>query len=356
MKFTVFTPKTKPLLGVDIGTTFIKAVLLAPGKQPSEWQCHGIACELIPTSAFKERDILDFDSIVITLKQIMLKLSLKQQATVIAVSGSAVISKMIRMPKQLNDLHLEEHIHIEADSLIPYQLEHVYWDFERVPQRSTHSHFDNVLLTVAHKQLVDNRMTVVREAGLKPVIVDTELDALENLVLFNNDHRNSEDATIHVGNELMHIIVVKNNQVLYSKEHQFGIHSLLQDIALTQQCSVTEILNKLSQNVLNPQWQTDVLPIFYAQLTQQILRVCQLVQDSLDIDSPQRIHLCGGVGMLPNITQSLSQALALEVNLLDPTTHMSISDKVSSEQLEACKPMLCIATGLALRNSCNGIH
>lgn len=119
MKFTVFTPKTKPLLGVDIGTTFIKAVLLAPGKQPSEWQCHGIACELIPTSAFKERDILDFDSIVITLKQIMLKLSLKQQATVIAVSGSAVISKMIRMPKQLNDLHLEEHIHIEADSLIP---------------------------------------------------------------------------------------------------------------------------------------------------------------------------------------------------------------------------------------------
>lgn len=52
MKFTVFTPKTKPLLGVDIGSTYIKAVLLTPGK--AQWECRGVACELIPTSALKE--------------------------------------------------------------------------------------------------------------------------------------------------------------------------------------------------------------------------------------------------------------------------------------------------------------
>ena len=354
MKFTVFTPKTKPLLGVDIGTTFIKAVLLAPGKE--QWECQGVACELIPTNAFKERDIVDFDSIANTLKKIMLKLSLKQHASVIAVSGTSVISKVIHMPPQLDDLHLEEQIEIEADSLIPYPLDEVYWDFETLPDSVGQSDTANILLTAAHKQMVDNRITITREAGLDPKIIDTELDALENLALLHTGHNHSDDVTIHVGNELMHIIVVNNGQIRYSKEHQFGLNSLLQDIALTQQCSVNEVLSELHQNALDPQWQTQVLPIFHAQLQQHILRACQLMQNVLNNELPQHIQLCGGVGMLPNITDSLSQELGMTVTLLDPTENMLISDTISAELFNSIKPMLCVATGLALRSDAHGTH
>lgn len=354
MKFTVFTPKTKPLLGVDIGSTYIKAVLLTPGK--AQWECRGVACELIPTSALKERNITDFDSVATTLKKMMLKLKLTHPVSVIAVSGTAVISKVIHMPKQLVGSHLAEHIEIEADSLIPYPLDLVYWDFEALTHSTEDRDTADILLTSAPKQIVDNRITVTREAGLNPKIVNTELGALENLARLHTGQSNIDDITIHIGNELMHIVVVRNNHLRYSKEYQFGLNSMLHDIALMQQCPLHEALKLLHNNTLDSQWQKLVLPIFHAQLEQHILRACQLMQSTLNSDSPQHIYLCGGVGMLPNITQSLSCALNIKVDLLDPAANMKISDTISLEYLTTFKPMLCIAMGLALRCDAHGIH
>ena len=164
MKFTVFTPKTKPLLGVDIGTTFIKAVLLAPIDQ--HWECRGVACELIPSQAFTERDIVDFDSVSNTLKKIMMKLKLKHQPTVIAVSGTSVLSKVIQMPLDLDEQHLEEQIEIEADSLIPYPLNEVYWDFETLGATVNQTDKADVSSATANSQF---RLTVMIASEVAPM-------------------------------------------------------------------------------------------------------------------------------------------------------------------------------------------
>lgn len=354
MKFTVFTPKTKPLLGVDIGTTFIKAVLLAPIDQ--RWECRGFACELIPTQAFAERDIVECDSVANTLKKIMLKLKLKQQPTIIAVSGTSVISKVIQMPIDLDEQHLEEQIEIEADSLIPYPLDEVYWDFETLGATLNQTDKADVLLTAAHRQLVDNRITLVREAGMLPKIVDTELDALENLALAQPHQHNDEHVMIHIGNELMHIVVTQNNTVVYSKEHQFGLHNFMQDIALTLQLDTQAVLQELTAGTLDTQWQQQVLPIFHAQLQQHILRALQLMQNLLNNALPTSVYLCGGVAMLPNIAESLSTEMGMSFALVDPFAHITIQPDVMSEQLSTIKPLLCVATGLAMRSVQHGAH
>jgi type IV pilus assembly protein PilM len=360
VKFTVFTPKTKPLLGVDIGTTFIKAVLLAPIDQ--QWECRGFACELIPAQAFTERDIVDFDSVSNTLKKIMLKLKLKQQPTIIAVSGASVLSKVIQMPLDLDEQHLEEQIEIEADSLIPYPLDEVYWDFETLGATLNQTDKADVLLTAAHRQLVDNRMTLVREAGMLPKIVDTELDALENLALAQHQQNltamqpGAEQVMVHVGSELMHIVVTQANTVTYSKEHQFGLHNFIQDIALTLQLDGQNVLQQLYAGTIDMQWQQQVLPIFHAQLQQHILRALQLMQNQLNNALPTSIKLCGGVAMLPNIAESLSTEMGMEVTLVDPLAHIAVVPELESEQLLAIKPLLCVATGLAMRSLQHGTH
>lgn len=356
MKFTVFTPKTKPLLGVDIGTTFIKAVLLAPIDQ--HWECRGVACELIPSQAFTERDIVDFDSVSNTLKIIMMKLKLKHQPTVIAVSGTSVLSKVIQMPLDLDEQHLEEQIEIEADSLIPYPLDEVYWDFETLGATVNQTDKADVLLTAAHRQLVDNRMTLAREAGMLPKIVDTELDALENLALaqYTDTDSSLEQVMIHIGNELMHIVVTQANTVTYSKEHQFGLQHFTQDIALTMRLDGQTVLQQLSADTLDTQWQQQVLPIFHAQLQQHILRALQLMQNLLNNELPTSIHLCGGVAMLPNIAESLTTEMGITFTLVDPFAHISIHPEVMTEQLVAAKPLLCVATGLAMRSVQHGAH
>lgn len=356
MKFTVFTPKTKPLLGVDIGTTFIKAVLLAPIDQ--HWECRGVACELIPTPAFTERDIEDFDSVANTLKKIMFKLKLKQQPTVIAVAGSSVLSKIIQMPIELDEQHLEEQIEIEADSLIPYPLDEVYWDFETLGPTANQTGKADVLLTAAHRQLIDKRMTLAREAGMLPKIVDTELDALENLALAQHQVTDPaiEQVLIHIGNELMHIVVTQHNTIRYSKEHQFGLQSFIQDIALTLQLDGQAVLHNLTAGTLDDQWQHHVLPMFQTQLQQHMLRALQLMQNQLNNELPTTIRLCGGVALLPDIANSLNAEMGMTFTLVDPFEHLSMPDDIFPDHLIAAKPLLCVAAGLAMRSTQHGTH
>lgn len=78
MKFTVFNKKTKPLLGIDIGSTSIKAVYLQP--QTDGFLILGCAHENIIGNAFMERSIQDFDAISNSLK--------KNQAPIADSTGS----------------------------------------------------------------------------------------------------------------------------------------------------------------------------------------------------------------------------------------------------------------------------
>ncbi len=84
----------------------------------------------LPQDAVVDKNIANVnvisDAIKVALKQSESKL---KQATV-AVSGSAVMTKIITMPASLTDDEMEEQIMIEADQYVPYSLDEVNFDFE----------------------------------------------------------------------------------------------------------------------------------------------------------------------------------------------------------------------------------
>ncbi|MCQ4179710.1 type IV pilus assembly protein PilM, partial [Klebsiella pneumoniae] len=101
------------------------------------------------------------------------------KSAVVAVSGSAVITKIIEMDAGLSDEELENQLKIEADQYIPYPLEEVAIDFEvqgpapRSPGRA------EVLLAACRKENVEIREAALALAGLTAKVVDVEAYALE---------------------------------------------------------------------------------------------------------------------------------------------------------------------------------
>ena len=348
MKFTVFTPKTKPLLGIDIGTTFIKAVLLVPAAH--NWECHGVACELILGDAFTERDIHNFEPIANALKHIMRTLHIKQHKAVIAIAGNAVLSKIIQMPNDLDELQLEEQIEIEADSLIPYPLNEVYWDFTRIGESQHVPHQADILLTAAHKSLIDSRITLAREAGMHPDIVETEACALQRVILTHTSTVQSMLTLVHIGSELMHIVVAESHQVVYCKEHTVGLASLFQGMASELHIDPKAILQQLSAGNTPSGWHHQLLPAVIAQLQLHIGRAIQLCTLSHHLATPTHISLSGGVASLPDLIDPLSRAMNINFSLFNPLQRIAIKTTVNAELISQLLPQLCIATGLALRS------
>lgn len=342
--------KLPPIVGLDIGTRQIKAVWIERAKEGFILQ--GYACEPISKIAFSERDIKDYESVSIALKKIRKTLKTKLKLANVAVAGTSVISKVVYMEPEQSDFELENQIEIEADSLIPYPLEEVYLDFEEMGPSKTHMGKVNVLLTAAHKDLVESRLLLTREANFEPKIVDMESYAIGNAIGFFLPKVATDESTccINVGASLLQVCVVKNGEVIYTKEHAFGLNNLINDISAIHMIEREAAERQLLDGTLSDNWVEDTLPIFAANLQQSINRALQMYMNTLHVERPQKILLTGGAATIEPLLDILNQDLGLEVVRFNPFANMTINPKLDAAKLQKLAPQLVIAAGLASRS------
>lgn len=345
-----FKKKLPPIVGLDIGTRQIKAVLIE--RSAKGFVLQGYACEAITKNAFSEREIKDFDAVSLALKKIKLALKIKNKPAAIAVAGSSVLAKVVTMEKGLTDYELEGQIEIEADSLIPYPLEEVYLDFEELDENEAQPGKTNVLLTAAHRDLVDSRITLVREVPFEPKIVDVEGYALGNALYYFYPIENEEEKVccIHLGASLLQLCVWQAGEVIYTKEHAFGLNTLMQDLAAINMLEVSEAEKQAIAGTLPGNWHEDTLPIFVANLQQQINRAIQMYVSATHGERPERIIFCGGGATVPALTEILKQDLDMEVEVFNPFDGMTINPKLDADRLAKIAPQLVLAAGLASRS------
>ena len=269
-----------------------------------------------------------------------------------AVAGTSVISKIVYMEPEQNDYDLENQIEIEADSLIPYPLEEVYLDFEEMGPSATHTGKVNVLLTAAHKDLVDSRLLLAREANFEPKIVDMENYAIGNaLDFFHTPHVEDEPlCCVNVGASLLQICVIKNGDVIYTKEHAFGLNQLVNDISAIHMVERETAERQLLDGTLSGNWVEDTLPIFAANLQQNINRAIQMYMSTLHAERPTKILFSGGAATIAPLVDILKQDLGLDVNCFNPFSNMTINPKLDTTRLNKIAPQLAIAAGLASRS------
>lgn len=345
----LFRKKLPLMLGLDIGTRFIKAVVLE--KDGEHYKVQNFACEAITGNAFSEREIKDFDAISNALRKIKMSLKIKSKDVAVAVSGSSVISKIVFMDHDQTDYELESQIEIEADSLIPYPLEEVYLDFEELGPSKSHNGKVDVLLSAAHKDMVDSRITLLREMQLEPKVMDIESYALGNAVShFAVWDEQEPFVCINIGAAQLQVSVVKEGRVVYSKEHAFGLDTLIKDLSLVHTLERQEAEQQLLNDELPATWRQDTYPVFLANLQQHIARAMQLYISTSHAERPTVLHICGGGASLPGIAADLAAELAVDVEVFNPFANMTISEKAASNGFDKYAPQFVLAAGLASRS------
>jgi type IV pilus assembly protein PilM len=343
----LFNNKDTQLVGLDIGTRFVKAIVLE--RKSSGYHVQALACEAIAGEAFHERNVHNFEAVSHALKKVKMALKVKIKHAAIAVSGPAVITKIVHMSENQTDLELENQVEIEAESLIPYPLNEVYMDFEAIQPSATHAGKLKVLLSAAPKELVDNRITLMREVSLEPKVIDIEAYALgKALQLFLADSDASEICCINIGDNLMQICVVEKDQVIYCKEHNFGTNNLLQDLNMMHGLSTEDALTQLIGDTLPDNWRIDTYPIFLSNLQQQMDRALQLYTSATGSQRPEKCLISGGGANIPELAKDLSTELNMQIAVFNPLDSMSISPQYQ-QQTNKIAPLMVIASGLAGR-------
>ena len=129
----LFSPRSKPLIGLDITTSSIKLIELSGSAGNCRAECY--AAEPTPPNSINEKTIVDAVAVGDAIRRAVKRANTKTREVALAISGDAAITKIIQLPKALGDNQLEAQVEIQADQYIPFPMEEVSYDFQKLVAR-----------------------------------------------------------------------------------------------------------------------------------------------------------------------------------------------------------------------------
>lgn len=354
---SLFSRKNTALLGLDVSSTAIKLLELTQhnGRGVSRYRVESYAVEPLPPNSVVEKNISDVEAVGNAIRNVLRKAGTRTKRAAVAVSGSAVITKVISMPASLNDREMEGQIELEADQYIPYPLEEVNIDFEVLGTSEKNPEMMDVLLAASRSENVDDRVAALELAGLTCEIVDVEAYAMENACsqLSEQWPDGGEDQTIAVadiGATTTTLNVLHNRKIVYTREQNFGGRQLTEEIQRRYGLSMEEAGMAKRQGGLPDNYIPDVLEPFKEAMSQQVNRSIQFFFSASAHSNVDLVVLAGGCGSIPGVDELIQERLGVDTLVANPFANMSVSSKVKPQSLSNDAPALMIACGLALRS------
>jgi len=349
----LFTKKANTLLGIDISSTSVK--LLELSRSGSRYRVEAYAVEPLPANAVVEKNIAELEGVGQALQRVVAKAKTGCKSAVVAVSGSAVITKIIEMDAGLSDEELENQLKIEADQYIPYPLEEVAIDFEvqgpapRSPGRA------EVLLAACRKENIEIREAALALAGLTAKVVDVEAYALERSYgllapQLGAAHGELTVAVVDIGATMTTLSVLHNGRTIYTREQLFGGRQLTEEIQRRYGLSQEEAGLAKKQGGLPDDYDSEVLLPFKEAVVQQVSRSLQFFFAAGQFHDVDCILLAGGTASISGLDHMIQQKIGTQTLVANPFADMALSSKVNAGALASDAPALMIAWGLALRS------
>ncbi|MER2494278.1 pilus assembly protein PilM [Catenovulum sediminis] len=352
----IFEKKDTLLIGIDIGSYAVKAVLFE--KTDDQLKLLQYASEGMPKGAMNERDLQDIEAVGKVLSRLRKKFPKQTKEVAVAISGSTVISKTVFMDVNFSDEELATQIEIEADSLIPYPIEEVSLDFERIGVNSADPGKVDVLLSAARTESVEARVSALELGGFKPKVMDVEAYALARaaqlcLPQLPEDCRDKLVGLVDIGANMTLMSVIRGESILYTRDQSFGGDAYTKNIINYYNKSYEEAeMAKLTLD-LPPNYTFEVLAPFQTAVIQQIRRAIQMFLTSSAEEKIDYLIISGGTALVEGLQQVIEDELGLHCVIADPfhtADKEALAASLGSEKIQPASAAFMIAAGLAMRS------
>ncbi len=343
--------KGQQLIGVDIATTSVKVVQLQ--RQSRFFHLKAYAVFPLASGLVVDRSITDSEAVGDAVRQALKSAGISSKLAATALSGSAVITKIIDMDEKLGDNEREAQIRLDADQYIPYPLDEVNLDFEVLGESEVNPDQVQVLLAASRSENVEQRVETLSMAGLTTKVMDIESHAIErafSLMFDTLPNTPQLVALVDIGHTQMTLYIAKEGKFVYSREQLFGGAQLTEAIQARYGLTYDEATTYKKEQSLPDDYFGEVLTPFIDNVIQQITRSLQFYYSSSHYNNVDHIVLCGGSAAIPGLVNMVEEKLDTSVTIANPFVNMSINSKIYSEQLAVDAPSLMAACGLALRS------
>ncbi len=342
--------KSKSVVGLDIGSSAVKAVELRPAGKG--YKVAALAIEPVPPDSIVDGAIIDGGAVSDAIRRIFARKAFKTKDVAASLSGNSVIVKKISLPV-MTEAELAESIHWEAEQYIPFDIQDVNLDYQILdPGTGPDARGAmEVLLVAAKKEKIADYTGVIGQAGCVPVIVDVDAFALQNACEVNYGlDKNAVVVLINAGASAVNVNIVGGHQSLFTRDISLGGNAYTEAIQreLNLPFDTAELAKK--GHVVEGATFDDVRPVLHA-MTENVLLEIQKTFDffraTATSDRIDRIFLSGGASSVDGFAKALEERFEAPVEMFDPFKKIAFDSDGTVDRDVASTT--AVAVGLALR-------
>lgn len=338
--------RKRTVIGLDIGSGFVKVVEVDhSGDQPEVVR---VAMRPLLPDAIVEGEIMDYGLVSDAVMGLFQEMGVKGAEVVTAVGGHDVIIKKIEMDR-MKESDAREMIRWEAEQHVPFDIKSVELDFQILDPNGDGLQME-VLLVAAKRELVDNKVGLLQDAGVNPVVIDVDAFALHNAFEHNYpDRLDGIVALVNIGHETTNVSILENGIPILTRDIPFGSRKIREDLQRERGLTAEQ-----AEDVVQARETAADLDSFVAASADEVAvgieRASAFLMTREDGDSVGRIYLSGGGARIPGMSQTLAQRMNVETELVNPFERVPVRPGAAGDiAIDEAAPMLLLPLGLALR-------
>lgn len=335
----------KGTIGLDIGSGYLKLVQLKDTKGGYELELFDMLP--LPPELIVDGSIIDSLRLVDSLKELARKARIKTKDVTISIAGhSSVIVKRVSLPDMSED-ELYESIKFEAEQYIPFDIDDVNLDFQILGPKEEPGQMD-VILVAVKKDIINEYLSVVKEAGFNCQIVDVNSFALENIYEINYEIEPEKNvALVNIGASTMNMNILKGGISVFTRDS--AVASNLHTEVLQREFNLTyEMAERLKRGEpvenVSPQDAFSVMELASEEIIGEVNRSLEYFHEDI-----HEIVLSGGCALIKDFPNLLAEKIRVETKLMQPFKNIKIAKHFDLSLIEEMAPMVAVAAGLALR-------
>jgi type IV pilus assembly protein PilM len=340
--------RSKSTLGIDIGSGFVKAAVVDhSGAEPILTQTGYLP---LVADAIVEGEVMDHGAVSDTIRTLVDSLNTKAKKVVTAVGGRDVIVKKIQMDRMPAG-DAGEVIRWEAEQYVPFDMANVQLDFEILDPDGAGPQME-VLLVAAKRELVEQRISLLRDAGVNATAVDVDAFALYKAIRHSYpDVSRGMLGLVNIGHEISTVVVLDNGVPVVTRDVPLGSRHVREDLRRMHSLSGEEA-DEVIHGTSSRAGEFDQV---FADRGQELAMGIERAAAFLTVDAGASgglsgLYLTGGGAKMPRLAEILAQRLHVKAQVANPLQGLQTSPNATVHfPADELAPMLTLAIGLAFR-------
>lgn len=342
--------------GLDISDTHLRAVRIE--KERGRNKIAGFDEIKLPHGLVKKGEIKKPETVVELIKKLIQAKGLKTKYVIASLPEEKSFSQVITMPK-MSEEEGKKAIRFEAESYIPFSIDKVYLDSQKVIQLEKNLDYSEFLIAALPKLIADPYLDVLKQAKLFPLALEIESQSIAR-ALIEKENCSSPILLLDIGESRTNFILYLGNSLRFASSNP--ISSAFFTRAITKNLKVdTEKAEKLKKKYGLSGKNKEGKEVFDAliptltdlreQINKYVGYYCSHAAPrkvSSKQEKIQKLILCGSGAELQGLKSFLEGDLGLKVELGNPLINLSLDKKdcpIPQDKLLA----FTAAIGLAIR-------